>query len=152
MSRGVNKAIIIGNCGNDPETRHLAEDRPVCRVSVATSEQWKDKATGEKKERTEWHRVVAFGRLAEIMQQYLKKGSKVYIEGSLRTSSYEKDGIKRYSTEIIASEMQMLDSKGGSQDEPVTKYPDHETPRDEPTGGPIEDEIPFSNYTMRIQQ
>ena len=115
MARGVNKAIIIGNLGNDPE---LKNDGNICNISVATSETWKDKNTGEQKERTEWHRVTAFGRLAEIMAEYLKKGSKVYIEGSIRTDKYQdKDtGQDRYSTSIVASQMQMLDSRGVSPD------------------------------------
>ncbi len=115
MARGINKVILIGNCGNEPEQRFMNNGSAVTRVSVATSENWKDKESGERRERTEWHRVVFFGRLAEIAKEYLRKGSKVYIEGSLRTSSYEKDGIKRYSTEIIASDMQMLDSRGGAE-------------------------------------
>lgn len=138
MSKGLNKVMIIGNLGNDPESRFITPDNPVCRISVATSEQWKDKQTGEKKERTEWHRVAAFGKLAEIMQKYLHKGSKVYIEGQLRTSSYEKNGEKRYSTEIIASEMQMLDGKGSSGEPPAQA----EMPADAPEA-PLEDEIPF---------
>lgn len=114
MSKGVNKVIILGNLGNDPETKFLPSGTAVTKLSVATSESWKDKQTGQKQERTEWHNVSAFGRLAEIMGEYLKKGSKVYIEGSLRTSKWEgKDGNDRYTTEIIANEMQMLDSKGG---------------------------------------
>lgn len=115
MARGINKVILIGNCGNDPEQRFTASGSAVTRVSVATSENWKDKNTGERQERTEWHRVVFFGRLAEIANDYLRKGSKVYIEGALRTSSYEKEGQKHYSTEIIANEMQMLDSRGGAE-------------------------------------
>lgn len=112
MARGINKVILIGNLGNDPETKFLPSGGAVTNVSLATSESWKDKQTGQPQERTEWHRVVFFNRLAEIAGQYLKKGSKVYIEGSLRTRSWEQDGQKRYATEIVASEMQMLDGRG----------------------------------------
>lgn len=114
MARGINKVILIGNLGQDPDTRYLPSGGAVANVSLATSESWKDKQSGEQKERTEWHRVVFFNRLAEIAGEYLKKGSKVYIEGSLRTREWEKDGVKRYTTEIVASEMQMLDSRGSS--------------------------------------
>ena len=116
MSRGVNKVIIVGNLGDDPESRHTPNGAMVVNIRVATSESWKDKNTGEKQERTEWHRISAFGKLAEIMNQYLTKGSQVYIEGKLRTDSYEKDGQKRYATTIVANEMQMLGGRGnGSQ-------------------------------------
>jgi len=116
-SRGINKVILVGNLGNDPETRFMPSGGAVTNISVATSEDWKDKVTGEKQSRTEWHRVVFFNRLAEIAGEYLKKGSKVYIEGSLRTKKYtDNAGVEKYSTEIIASEMQMLDSRGGSHD------------------------------------
>jgi single-strand DNA-binding protein len=114
MARGVNKVILIGNLGQDPETKSLPSGSAVTNIRVATTEGWKDKQTGEKKEATEWHTVVFFDRLAEIAGQYLKKGSKVYIEGSLRTRKWQdKSGNDRYSTEVRASEMQMLDSKGG---------------------------------------
>lgn len=112
-SRGVNKVILVGNCGADPETRFLPSGGAVANVTLATSETWKDKNTGQPQEKTEWHRVVFFNRLAEIVGEYVKKGSKIYIEGSLRTRSWEQDGIKRYATEIVAAEMQMLDSRGG---------------------------------------
>jgi len=114
-ARGVNKVILVGNLGRDPETRFLPSGGAVTNIAVATGEAWKDKQTGEQQERTEWHRVVFFNRLAEIAGEYLKKGSKVYIEGSLRTRKWQdKDtGQDRYSTEIVASEMQMLDSRGG---------------------------------------
>lgn len=113
MARGINKVILVGNLGQDPETRYMPSGNAVTNISVATSESWKDKQTGEQQERTEWHRVAFFNRLAEIAGEYLKKGSKVYIEGSLRTRKYQaQDGSDRYSTEIIANEMQMLDSRG----------------------------------------
>ena len=108
---GINKAIVVGNLGIDPELRHTQSGAAVCNLRVATAESWTDKS-GEKQERTEWHNVVCFARLAEIAGEYLRKGSKVYIEGSLRTSSWEQDGQTRYRTEIIAREMQMLDSRG----------------------------------------
>lgn len=114
MARGINKVILIGNCGQDPETRYMPSGGAVTNVSVATSESWKDKQTGQPQERTEWHRVVFFNRLGEIAGEYLKKGSKVYIEGSLRTRKWQgQDGQDRYTTEIVANEMQMLDSRGG---------------------------------------
>lgn len=112
-SRGVNKVILVGNLGNDPETKYMPSGGAVTNISVATSEQWKDKQTGQPQERTEWHRVVFFNRLAEIAGEYLRKGSKVFIEGSLRTRKWQgQDGQDRYTTEIVASEMQMLDSRG----------------------------------------
>ena len=113
MARGVNKVIIIGNLGNDPEVKYMPNGGAVTNVTVATSESWKDKASGEQKEKTEWHRVVFFKRLAEIVGEYLKKGSKVYIEGKLQTRKWQdQSGNDRYTTEIIAHEMQMLDSRG----------------------------------------
>jgi single-strand DNA-binding protein len=115
--RGVNKAIVLGNLGQDPELKNLPSGSAVCSLSVATSERWKDKTTGEDKELTEWHRVSLFGRLAEIAAQYLRKGSQVYIEGRLRTRKWQdKSGADRYTTEIIADELQMLGSRGGSGD------------------------------------
>jgi single-strand DNA-binding protein len=114
MARGINKVILIGNLGTDPEVRYLPSGSAVTNVNIATSESWKDKQTGQKQERTEWHRVVFFNRLAEIAGEYLKKGSKVYIEGSLRTRKWQgQDGQDRYTTEIVANEMQMLDGRGG---------------------------------------
>ena len=114
MARGINKVIIVGNCGQDPETRYMPSGGAVTNLSLATSETWKDKNTGDQQERTEWHRVVFFNRLAEIVEQYVKKGSKVYVEGSLRTRKWQgQDGQDRYTTEIVASEMQMLESRGG---------------------------------------
>ena len=109
--------ILVGNLGNDPEVRYMPNGNAVANVSLATSETWKDKSTGEQQEKTEWHRVVFFNRLAEIVEQYAKKGTKLYVEGRLQTRSWEQDGVKRYSTEVVANEMQMLDSRGGvSQD------------------------------------
>lgn len=117
MARGVNKVIIVGNCGKDPETRYMPSGGAVTSISVATSEQWTDKQSGQKQERTEWHNVTFFGRLAEIAGEYLRKGSQVYIEGSLRTEKWQaKDGTDRYTTKIIANEMQMLGGRSGGGD------------------------------------
>ena len=114
MARGINKVILVGNLGNDPDVRYMPNGEAVANVSVATTESWKDKQTGEKQERTEWHRVVMFRRLGEIAGEYLKKGSQVYIEGKLQTRKWQdKNGNDRYTTEIIANEMQMLGSRGG---------------------------------------
>jgi len=118
MARGVNKVILIGNLGADPETRYTPNGNAVTNIRLATSEIWNDKQTGQRQERTEWHRVVCFGKLAEICQQYLRKGSQIYIEGSLRTNKWQdKEGVDRYTTEIIASEMHMIGGRpndGGS--------------------------------------
>lgn len=115
MARGVNKVIIVGSLGQDPETRYMTSGNAVTNISVATSEKWKDKTTGQPVEKTEWHRIIFFNRLAEIAGEYLKKGSKVYVEGSLRTRKWQdQSGQDRYTTEIVAAEMQMLDSRGGS--------------------------------------
>jgi len=117
MARGsVNKVIIIGTLGRDPEMRYLPNGNAVCSMSLATDEGYKDRNTGQQVDKTEWHRIEAFGRLAEIMGEYLKKGAKCYVEGKLRTDEYEKDGIKRYSTKIIANEMTMLDSRNSQGD------------------------------------
>ena len=114
MARGVNKVILVGNLGKDPEVRYMSNGNAVCNVTLATSESWKDKQTGEQKEKTEWHTIVFYRRLAEIAGEYLKKGSQVYIEGKLQTRKWQdKSGNDRYTTEIIASEMQMLGSRGG---------------------------------------
>jgi single-strand DNA-binding protein len=114
MARGINKVIIVGNLGADPETRYTGSGTAITSLRIATSENWTDKQSGEKQERTEWHRVKLFGKLAEISGEYLKKGRQVYIEGSLRTDKYtDKDGVERYSTDIIANEMQMLGGPGG---------------------------------------
>lgn len=131
MQKGINKVILLGNLGNEPEVRPLENEKMVANISIATSETWKDKNTGEEKERTEWHRVVFFNRLAEIVGQYLHKGDKVYVEGRLQTRSWEQDGVKKYSTEIVASEMQMLGSKGS------------ETTKSEKSSPMFDDDIPF---------
>lgn len=115
-SRGINKVILVGNLGNDPEVRYMPNGNAVANISLATSDSWKDKTSGEQQEKTEWHRVVFFNRLAEIVEQYVKKGSKLYVEGRLQTRSWEQEGVKRYSTEIVASEMQMLDGRAGPQE------------------------------------
>ena len=113
MARGINKVIIVGNLGNDPDVKYTQSGSTITTISVATTEAWKDKQTGQQQERTEWHRVKFFGRLAEIAGEYLKKGRQVYIEGSLRTDKYTgKDGVERYTTDIIASEMQMMGGVG----------------------------------------
>ena len=115
MARGINKVILIGNIGGDPEVRYMPNGNAVATLSVATSESWKDKETGNKQERTEWHRVVCFNRLGEIAGEYLRKGSKVYVEGSLRTRKWQDpQGQDKYTTEIVASDIQMLDGKGQS--------------------------------------
>ncbi|MDF2367315.1 single-stranded DNA-binding protein [Sneathiella sp.] len=120
MAGSVNKVILVGNLGADPEVRHMNNGKPVCNLSVATSESWKDRDSGERKERTEWHRVVIFNEgLCRIAEQYLKKGSKVYLEGQIQTRKYEQDGITKYTTEVVLqgfnSTLTMLDSPGGGQ-------------------------------------
>ena len=118
MARGINKVILIGNVGGDPETRYLPNGNAVTNLTLATSDSWRDKQTGQMQERTEWHRISFFGKIAEIAGQYLRKGSKVYIEGRLQTREWEKDGVKRYTTEIIVDmggSMQMLDSRGDNE-------------------------------------
>ena len=125
MARGINKVILVGNLGQDPETRYLPSGGAVTNVSVATSESWRDKQTGQQQERTEWHRVVFFNKLGEIAGQYLKKGSKIYVEGSLRTRKWQgQDGADRYTTEIVANEMQMLDSRSGGGGGDYAPYDD----------------------------
>lgn len=139
--RGVNRATILGHLGNDPEVSQLPSGKAVVNFSVATSEQWKDQQTGEQKEATEWHRVTAFGRLAEICGQYLQKGKQVYIEGKIKTRKWQdRDGNDRYTTEIIANEMQMLGSKGDSA-------PQRNQPAAQPEPVPqadFDDSIPFA--------
>jgi single-strand DNA-binding protein len=145
MARGVNKAILIGNLGADPETKFTPSGTAVANISVATSEQWKDKQTGEMQEKTEWHRVVFFGRLAEIAGEYLRKGSKVYIEGRIQTRKWQgQDGQDRYTTEIVANEMQMLDSRGGGGEfsqRPAPAKKQKEPAQEGP--GDFDDDIPF---------
>ena len=147
MARGVNKVILVGNLGADPETRYTASGAAITNITVATSESWRDKQTGENQERTEWHRVVFFNRLAEIAGEYLRKGRQVYIEGSLRTRKWQgQDGSDRYSTEIVASEMQMLDSRGETQQSAAACTPSAAQPSaqgnfQEPQG--FDDDIPF---------
>jgi single-strand DNA-binding protein len=119
MARGVNKVILIGNLGADPETRYTSGGAAITTIRIATSESWKDKNSGEMQERTEWHRVKFFNRLAEIAGEYLKKGRQVYVEGSLRTDKYtDQSGVERYTTDIIGNEMQMLGGTGGGMDRP----------------------------------
>lgn len=142
MARGINKVILVGNLGNDPELRQMPSGGAVTNISVATSESWKDKTSGEQQERTEWHRVVFFNRLAEIVAEYLKKGSKVYIEGQLRTQKYEKDGVTHYSTDVIAREMQMLDSNGGGQSQQQSQ-PQQQAPQQQAAASGSDDDIPF---------
>jgi single-strand DNA-binding protein len=138
---GVNKVIIIGRLGRDPEVRYTQDGRAIANFSVATSEEWKDKEKGEKKERTEWHRIVAFGRLGEICGEYLAKGRQVYIEGRLQTRSWEKDNVTRYTTEIVASNMQMLESKSSAGASDYYMPPtDDSIPGD---AGPGNEDIPF---------
>jgi len=147
----VNKVILIGNLGRDPETRFLPSGSAVANISVATTDTWKDKTSGEKKEATEWHRVVFFGRLAEIAGEYLKKGSQVYIEGRLQTRKYEKDGQDHYSTEIIADTMKMLGSRsgmGGGEPRAEMREPSaaaESRPAKKPAGQfqDMDDDIPF---------
>jgi single-strand DNA-binding protein len=163
MARGINKVILVGNLGNDPDVKATQGGTTVTTISVATSEQWKDKQTGQAQERTEWHRVKFFGRLAEIAGDYLRKGSQVYIEGSLRTDKYtDKNGIERYTTDIIANEMQMLGGRGdggqgggggnydrGSRQAPAQRREPapSRAPAPAPSAGiddvPFDDDIPF---------
>ncbi len=147
MARGINKVILVGNLGRDPETRYMPSGGAVTNVSVATSKQWKDRDTGEQKDRTEWHRVVFFNRLAEIAGEYLKRGSKVYVEGELRTREWEKDGQKHYTTEVVGNEMQMLDSRGGGSGPPASASTGGSSGGAEDFGPPpaddFDDDIPF---------
>jgi len=155
MSRGVNKVILIGNLGTDPEVRYMPSGDAVANVRLATSDSWKDKNTGEMQERTEWHRVVFFGRLAEVVKQYLRKGSKIYVEGKLRTRKWQgQDGQDRYSTEIVVDingSMQMLDSRAGGT-APFSDDPGGSVPAPSGSASPgvasgggadFDDDIPF---------
>lgn len=154
MARGVNKVILVGNLGRDPEVRYSPNGQAVANITLATSESWKDKNTGDKQERTEWHRVVFFGRLAEIAGEYLKKGMQVYVEGRLQTRKWQdKEGQDRYTTEIVASEMQMLGSRGGagggdfnqdaSYDQSAAPRPSGAKTPASATAGDMDDDIPF---------
>jgi len=153
MARGVNKVILIGNLGNDPEIRYTAGGAAVANISLATAESWKDKNSGEQQERTEWHRIVFFGRLAEIVGEYLRKGSQVYVEGRLQTRKWQdKEGHDRYTTEIVANEMQMLGSRSGGSanydSAPQTAPNNTAEPQPAPASGSsptddFDDDIPF---------
>ncbi len=153
MARGINKVILVGNLGQDPETRALPSGMTVANLRIATSESWKDKQSGEMKEQTEWHSVALFGRLGEIAAEYLRKGSQVYIEGRLRTRKWQdKQGNDRYTTEIVASDMQMLGGRGGGMGggggEPRSERRDRGSEMSEPVtssteGGDFDDDIPF---------
>lgn len=153
MARGVNKVILIGNVGSDPEVRYTPSGTAVANMSVATTEGWKDKQSGERQERTEWHRVVLFSRLGEIAGEYLRKGSKVYIEGRLQTRKWlDKSNVERFTTEVIANEMQMLDARAGSGgsnfDNQSNSAPQHEsttsqTPPVTAAYDDLDDDIPF---------
>lgn len=155
MARGINKAILIGNLGKDPETRYTAGGSAVTNIRIATNETWKDKQTGEQQERTEWHAVVFFGRLAEIAAEYLRKGSTVYVEGRLQTRKWQdKDGQDRYTTEIVANEMQMLGGRGGAgggamPEDDAGQAPARRRPAAAASGGgsapaeDFDDDIPF---------
>ncbi|HEC28389.1 MAG TPA: single-stranded DNA-binding protein [Gammaproteobacteria bacterium] len=150
MARGVNKVIIVGNVGQDPEVRYMPSGSAVAEISVATSEQWKDKQSGEKQERTEWHRVTFFGRLAEIVGEYIRKGSQIYVEGSIRTEKWQdKQGNDRYTTKIIANEMQMLGSRTGGSAGFQNTAPQAPQQQAAPAAAPagasadFDDDIPF---------
>ena len=146
MARGINKVILVGNLGADPETRYMPSGSAVTNLSVATSETWKDKQTGEQKERTEWHKVAMFNRLAEIAAEYLRKGSQVYIEGKLRTRKWQdRDGNDRWTTEIVADEMQMLGGRGGGGGGSMPMNQDSGPSSPPPQAGPddFDDDIPF---------
>ena len=142
---GINKVILVGNLGKDPEVRYFSDGTAMVNFSIATSEEWKDKNTGEKKEKTEWHRIVAFRKLAEICGEYLSKGRQVYVEGKLQTRSWEKDGVTRYTTEIVADRLQMLGGRDASDSgRPSGGSPDAggRGPEGYPPSIP-EDDIPF---------
>lgn len=150
MARGVNKVILVGNLGSDPEMRYTPNGVAVVNLSIATSEAWRDKQTGEMVEQTEWHRVVCFRRLAEIAGEYLRKGSKVYIEGRLRTRKWQdQQGNDRYTTEITADNLQMLDSRSGggdfapSSNQSSSQAQPQSAPAPAPAGGDFDDDIPF---------
>jgi len=145
MARGVNKVILVGNLGKDPEVRYMPNGNAVANLTLATSESWKDKTTGEQQEKTEWHRVVMFRRLGEIAGEYLKKGSQVYIEGKLQTRKWQDNsGNDRYTTEIVANEMQMLGGRGGSASFSGDSAPASASAAPAPVeAGDFDDDIPF---------
>ena len=148
MSRGINKVILVGNLGADPETKYGPSGDAITNLRIATSESWTDKNTGQKQERTEWHRVVIFKKLAEIAAEYLRKGSQVYIEGSLRTRKWQdKEGRDQYTTEIVASEMQMLGGKGGGDAQAPERRQERKPAAAAPAAGGfddnLDDDIPF---------
>lgn len=148
MARGINKVILIGNLGADPDVRYTPGGAAVANLNIATTESWKDKNSGERQDRTEWHRVVAFGRLGEIAGEYLKKGSKVYIEGKLQTRKWQdKQGQDRYTTEIVANDLQMLDGRGGEGSFTSAPSNNQSEPVAQPVGGgdfaDFDDDIPF---------
>ena len=144
MSRGVNRVILVGRIGQDPEVRYTNNQSAVVTLSLATSESWKDKNTGEREERTEWHRVVCFNKLAEIAGQYVKKGSQIYIEGSLKTRKWaDNQGQDRYTTEVMASNLQMLDSRQQSQDMATSQDPVQSSSPQSQQESSFEDDIPF---------
>ncbi|MDY6980056.1 MAG: single-stranded DNA-binding protein [Pseudomonadota bacterium] len=147
MARGINKVILVGNLGRDPEVRYSPNGAAIANLSVATSESWKDKNTGEQVEKTEWHRVVMFRRLAEIAGEYLKKGSKVYIEGKLQTRKWQgQDGQDRYTTEIVANEMQMLDSRGGGSASFDNNYGGGSSSQGSSGGGGQPEPVPMGDF------
>jgi len=151
MARGVNKVILVATVGKDPEVKYMPSGGAVVNLTAATNESWKDKQTGEKKERTEWHRLTFYNRLAEIVGEYVRKGQQIYIEGRLRTRDYEKEGQKHYVTEIMVDEMQMLGGRGGAGappggggDRTRDEAPSRSSTAAEPTGGDFQDDdIPF---------
>ncbi|HET7307852.1 MAG TPA: single-stranded DNA-binding protein [Gammaproteobacteria bacterium] len=148
MARGINKVILVGNLGADPDTRYTAGGSAITKIRIATTRAWKDKQTGEQQEKTEWHRITFFGRLAEIAAEYLRKGSQVYIEGRLETSTYDKDGQTHYSTDIIANEMQMLGGRSGMGGGDYSSSGDDQRPRLQATkpgavADDFDDDIPF---------
>ena len=141
---GINKVILVGRLGNDPEVRYTQDGSAVASFSLATSDEWKDKETGDKKERTEWHRIVAWRKLGEICGEYLSKGRQVYVEGKLQTRSWEKDGVTRYTTEIVASDVQFLGGRESGNASPQNQYGNREAGVTGPSGsGPQDDDIPF---------
>ena len=145
MSRGVNKVILVGNLGQKPEMRYTATQSAVANLSIATTESWKDKESGEMRDKTEWHRVVYFGKLAEIVEKYLDKGSSVYIEGKLQTRKWQdKNGADRWTTEIVGSELTMLGSRSSGSNNPmVSDQPESPFPEDDSGQGLTDDDIPF---------